>query len=65
MPIAIGTKKIIEFRKNDKSTSKPAIKDSKNNLAFMAVAAVIFSNGGDNIGVYTPLFAKNTILQSQ
>jgi hypothetical protein len=28
------------------------------NFASMAVAAVIFSNGGDNIGVYTPLFAK-------
>ena len=58
VPIAIGIKKIIESRNNDKSTSKHAIKDSKTNLAFMAVAAVTFSNGGDNIGVYTPLFAK-------
>ena len=24
----------------------------------MAVAAITFSNGGDNIGVYTPMFAK-------
>ena len=24
----------------------------------MSVAAITFSNGGDNIGVYTPLFAK-------
>ena len=42
VPIAIGTKKIIKFRKNDKSTSKHAIKDSKNNLAFMAVALCDF-----------------------
>ena len=28
------------------------------NLAFAAVASVTFSNGADNVGVYTPLFAK-------
>jgi cadmium resistance protein CadD (predicted permease) len=33
--------------------------DKRNNLAFAAVAAVTFSNSGDNIGVYTPLFAKD------
>jgi cadmium resistance protein CadD (predicted permease) len=27
-------------------------------LSFLAVAAVIISNGGDNIGIYTPLFAS-------
>ena len=30
----------------------------KNNLTFAAVAAVTFSNGGDNIGVFTPPFTK-------
>jgi cadmium resistance protein CadD (predicted permease) len=36
----------------------------KNNLVFVAVATVTFSNGGDNIGVYTPLFAKyNSVSQ--
>ena len=67
MPIAIGVTKLIKFRKyDDDSNSKHAIKYSKNNLAFVAVAAVTFSNDGDNIGVYTPLFAKynsaNTII---
>lgn len=27
-------------------------------VPFLAVSAVTFSNGGDNIGVYRPLFAK-------
>lgn len=60
-PIAIGVKKLIEFRKKNESNlkSKQTAQDKKNNnLGFAAVAAVTFSNGGDNIGVYTPLFAK-------
>jgi cadmium resistance protein CadD (predicted permease) len=33
-------------------------------LAFLSVAAVTISNGGDNIGVYVPLFSKyNTVDQ--
>jgi cadmium resistance protein CadD (predicted permease) len=34
------------------------VQAKKNNLSFLSVAAMTFSNGGDNIGVYTPLFAK-------
>jgi cadmium resistance protein CadD (predicted permease) len=59
VPIVIGVKKLVVFRNKNESNSKQAIQDKKkNNLAFVAVAAVTFSNGGDNIGVYTPLFAK-------
>jgi cadmium resistance protein CadD (predicted permease) len=59
VPILIGVKKLIVFRNKNESNSKQAIQDKKkNNLVFAAVAAVTFSNGGDNIGVYTPLFAK-------
>jgi cadmium resistance protein CadD (predicted permease) len=29
-----------------------------NHLSILTVAGVTFSNGGDNIGIYTPLFAK-------
>src|SRR5215212_1291762 len=61
-PIAIGVKKLIKFRKKDESNSKSkeTSQDNKkkNNVGFAAVAAVTFSNGGDNIGVYAPLFAK-------
>jgi cadmium resistance protein CadD (predicted permease) len=31
----------------------------KLNLSFLAVASITFSNGGDNIGVYTPMFAQH------
>lgn len=59
VPIVIGVKKLVVFRKkNESNSNQQAIQDKKNNLAFVAVAAVTFSNGGDNIGVYTPLFAK-------
>jgi cadmium resistance protein CadD (predicted permease) len=65
-PIVIGVKKLVTLRKKDESNSKSkeTAQDKKNNLGFAAVAAVTFSNGGDNIGVYAPLFAKyNTASQ--
>jgi cadmium resistance protein CadD (predicted permease) len=64
VPIVIGLKKLVVFRKKNESSSKQAVQDKKNNLAFAAVAAVTISNSGDNIGVYTPLFAKyNSVSQ--
>src|SRR5919107_3157563 len=66
VPIVIGVKKLNVFRKKKESNSKQAIIQNKknNNLVFAAVAAVTFSNGGDNIGVYIPLFAKyNSVSQ--
>ncbi len=64
VPIVIGVKKLVVFRKKNESNSKQAVQNKKNNLVFAAVAAVTFSNGGDNIGVYTPLFAKyNSVSQ--
>lgn len=64
VPIVIGIKKLVVFRKKNESNSKQATHDKKkNNLIFAAVAAVTFSNGGDNIGVYTPLFAKYNSLR--
>jgi cadmium resistance protein CadD (predicted permease) len=59
VPIVIGIKKLVVFRKKNESNLNQAVQNKKkNNLVFAAVAAVTFSNGGDNIGVYTPLFAK-------
>lgn len=66
IPIAIGIKNLVEIRKKDKSPSRQVVHDKKNKsyLSFLAVAAVTFSNGGDNIGVYIPLFSKyNTVSQ--
>jgi cadmium resistance protein CadD (predicted permease) len=65
-PIAIGIKNLIEIRKKNKSPSRQVVENKKNksSLSFLEVAAVTLSNGGDNIGVYVPLFSKyNSISQ--
>lgn len=65
VPIAIGAKRLVQIIKKEDKISPPihAPKGSnsrrnKQYLPFLAVAAVTFSNGGDNIGVYTPMFAQ-------
>jgi cadmium resistance protein CadD (predicted permease) len=66
IPIAIGIKNLAEIRKKDDSYSRQVVQNKKNKsyLSFLAVAGVTFSNGGDNIGVYIPLFSKyNTLSQ--
>ena len=66
VPIAIGIKNLIEIRKIDNTLSRHVIQDRRNRsyLSFLSVAAVTFSNGGDNIGVYIPLFSNyNTVSQ--
>jgi cadmium resistance protein CadD (predicted permease) len=64
VPMAIGVKNLVEIRKKGRPPSRNAVEDKRDKyyLSFLAVAAVTFSNGGDNIGVYVPLFSKyNTI----
>lgn len=65
VPIAIGIKNLIEGRDNNKTSSTQTVpKENKSYLAFLTVAAITISNGGDNIGVYVPLFSKyNTVDQ--
>jgi cadmium resistance protein CadD (predicted permease) len=73
VPIAIGLRRLVQIIKTkDKLSSPPptqATKASSNRsnkqyLSFVTVAAITFSNGGDNIGVYTPMFAQyNSITQ--
>ena len=65
VPIILGLKNLFEIRKNN-SFSRQLVEDkgSKSYLSFLSVAAVTFSNGGDNISVYVPLFSKyNTMAQ--
>ena len=65
LPIIIGIKNLIEVRNSDRNSSMHTVlKRNTSYLAFLSVAAVTISNGGDNIGVYVPLFSKyNTIDQ--
>jgi cadmium resistance protein CadD (predicted permease) len=66
-PIAIGIKNLFEIKRKDNSASRNLIEDKKNRssyISFLSVAAVTISNGGDNIGVYVPLFSNyNTVGQ--
>lgn len=73
LPIAIGIKELIEMRRNNNDkleeeeevSKEKLLTDGKGGylhhhhhyLSFLAAAAVTISNGGDNIGIYTPLFA--------
>lgn len=58
VPIAIGLKKLIEWRRGESGErEKPA------GASVLVVAAVTVANGGDNIGIYTPLFASSEAAQ--
>ena len=59
-PIAVGVKHLIEKRIKNNTSSRHVLEDKKNMayISFLSVAAVTFSNGDDNIGVYVPLFSK-------
>ncbi len=72
LPILIGLRQLLKLRStsyNNNIIIEKTIQKSKNKLfgsyqsKFLAVAIVTFSSGGDNIGVYVPLFAIHTISQ--
>ena len=60
VPIIIGIKNLIEIRRKNNSSAGQLVENKKNRsyLSFLSVTAVTFTNGGDNIGVYVPLFSK-------
>ena len=68
-PVIIGLKNLLELRKNNKNDdTSPKIKNRRFisrfiNSSIFSVAIVSFINGGDNIGVYTPLFATLDLYQ--
>lgn len=55
IPIGIGIKRLIE-RQHFAKTNKP--NEKLEYLSFLSVAGITVANGGDDIGVFTPLFAK-------
>jgi cadmium resistance protein CadD (predicted permease) len=58
-PIYLGLRQIVSLIRNkNKEQVAPEMKNSKS--AMLNVATVTFANGGDNIGVYIPLFAALT-----
>lgn len=57
-PIIIGVKNLLSLSKDLKSDNFVKNTNQGNKLKFLQVAIVTFANGGDNIGVYAPLFAS-------
>jgi cadmium resistance protein CadD (predicted permease) len=62
VPISIGKIRLVQLRNKNNSISEKTSQISRwSHLPILTVAAVTFSNGGDNIGIYTPLFAKYSL----
>lgn len=63
VPVLIGLFKFIQaWRYNGQSEPVESGK-AKAARGFLAVAAVTIANGGDNIGIYTPLFTTCSVAQ--
>jgi cadmium resistance transport/sequestration family protein len=68
LPIIIGLKRLLDLRKKDRNDDSEVKIENKSysrfmNLPIISVATITFVNGGDNIGIYTPLFATLSIYQ--
>jgi cadmium resistance protein CadD (predicted permease) len=61
IPILFGIKNLLNLRKPARNGDRDVSKAGLGNI--LAVAAVTAAHGGDNIGVYTPIFATKTSLQ--
>ena len=67
-PIAIGIKELLELHKkgdkeDDERLANRLLRSKKTRLPFLTVAAITFS-GGEEIGIYTTLFATNNEVES-
>lgn len=66
IPIAIGIKRLLEHERNQTTETNKTIQDKKRQILipFLAGSGITIANGGDDVGVFTPLFAKyNTIVE--
>ena len=61
VPVGMGIHGLLELRGQRVQTGSAAPADPGRSA--LAVAAVTIANGGDNIGVYTPVFAVSTAAQ--
>lgn len=59
VPLALGVKKLVELRRGDAHEDDDLAQRAITSCAsqIVAVAGVTIANGGDNLGVYVPLFA--------
>ena len=62
LPIIIGVRHWLNRNRIEAETTEmPDVAKSGNFFAVGGVASVTFANGGDNIGIYTPLFASSNL----
>jgi len=68
IPIAVGIKELVEShnkgdKEDDEKLVKKLLQSKKTRLPFLTIAAITFS-GGEEIGIYTTLFATNNEVES-
>jgi cadmium resistance transport/sequestration family protein len=54
-PIGIGIRKLIDWQRGEGGDTKKTTSAA----SVFTVAAITFANGGDNVGIYVPLFANS------
>ena len=66
LPIAIGVKQLLERRRGRQAGTEAVVAPPRAvaRRQAAAVAGVTLANGGDNIGVYVPLFATRSLLET-
>jgi cadmium resistance transport/sequestration family protein len=66
VPIAMGAKQLLDLWRDPENREEEMESHSarRAQLQTLAVAAVTIANGGDNIGVYTPVFAVVSIAET-
>lgn len=63
LPITIGIKKLLDLRKHEDNEMPKNLQSNRSSyLRFLTVAGETIANGGDNIGIYVPLFASSSTL---
>jgi cadmium resistance protein CadD (predicted permease) len=58
LPLAIGVKELVGMWCNHDDDEESVATQTRTRFQFLNVALVTIANGGDNIGVYGPLFAN-------
>lgn len=57
IPIYLGLKGVISLFKKSEEEDENPVRDSSGKNNVMVVCGVTIANGGDNVGIYVPLFA--------
>ena len=56
-PVLVGIRKWLHLRRDRRDAASTTRVRDRNRFGWLTVATVTIANGGDNIGVYAPLFA--------